>query len=94
MAQKTFDELQRLKSNWRSDPCWDIETTEGFEAHYDDLLQYRLEVEAEWDALRDFHWQEVANQLGIPGNVALAQYIKGLERRIDELEKWRAEERS
>lgn len=49
MATKTAEEIQALKDNWRKDPCWDIEDTEGFEDHKDELLAYRLEVEAEAD---------------------------------------------
>jgi hypothetical protein len=42
---KTREEVESLKSHWKSDGCWDIETTEGFEDYHDELLAYRLEVE-------------------------------------------------
>jgi len=29
----TPEQIQKLKDNWSQDPCWDIEDTEGFEAH-------------------------------------------------------------
>lgn len=42
---KTREEVEALKSNWYSDSCWDLEDTEGFEAHRDELLTYRKQVE-------------------------------------------------
>ena len=44
---KSPEEVRKLKENWRRDPCWDIEDTEGFEDYREELLQYRLNVEAE-----------------------------------------------
>lgn len=34
--------------DWKQDPCWDIEDTEGFEAHYDELKAFSLEMRAIW----------------------------------------------
>jgi hypothetical protein len=45
MSEKTHDEIEALKKNWLNDPCWDIEDTEGFEEHHDELYIYRLEME-------------------------------------------------
>lgn len=39
-----------LQKSWLKDPCWDIETTEGFEAYHDELKAYREEIEAETTA--------------------------------------------
>ncbi len=47
MATKTPEEIEKLKASWRRDPCWDIEDTEGFEDHQEELLAYRKQVEAE-----------------------------------------------
>lgn len=44
---KTQEEIEALKSNWIKDPCWDIEDTEGFEDHKEELLAYRLQIEAD-----------------------------------------------
>lgn len=41
-------EIEELKSNWKEDPCWDIEETEGFEAHKQELYVFRLEQENKW----------------------------------------------
>lgn len=39
--------IEDLKQNWRNDPCWDIERTEGFEEYAGELLEYRLQYEYE-----------------------------------------------
>ena len=49
---KTPQEIQDLKDNWLADPCWDIEDTEGFEAHREELLAFHNEHRAEWDRER------------------------------------------
>lgn len=41
--------VEELKYQWEQDPCWDIETTEGFEDHKEELLTHRLKMEAKWD---------------------------------------------
>jgi len=47
---KTRGEIEALKANWFNDAYWDIETTEGFEDHKDELLAYRQEMEAIWES--------------------------------------------
>lgn len=47
MTKKTQEEIDALKASWRKDPCWDIEDSDGFEEHKEELIAYRLEVEAE-----------------------------------------------
>lgn len=50
---KTRKEIEALKTNWLRDPCWDVEGTEGFEAHHDELLAFReTAIDAEADQLR------------------------------------------
>lgn len=52
---KTIEEIEKLKKNWASDPCWDIEDTEGFEDYYDELLAYRKEQEEKWKTEYEEH---------------------------------------
>lgn len=44
--ERTRADVESLKAAWKEDPCWDLEHTEGFEAHYWELkafsLQHRL----------------------------------------------------
>lgn len=44
--KKTNDEIEALKQNWMKDPCWDIEDTEGFEEHKEELLAWVKEYES------------------------------------------------
>lgn len=44
----TKQAIDDLKANWMKDPCWDIEETEGFEEHKEELQAFRLEQEKEW----------------------------------------------
>lgn len=46
---KTRDEIENLKQNWFSDPIWDLENTEGFEAHKEELLTFSMSCEKEWE---------------------------------------------
>ena len=50
---RTAEEIEALKTNWRDDPIWDIEDTEGFELHRDELVAYRLEWEVHWKLQRE-----------------------------------------
>jgi hypothetical protein len=36
----TEAEVEALKRKWRSDPCWRLASTKGFEAHADELEAY------------------------------------------------------
>lgn len=78
---KTREQIDALKKNWRYDPCWDIEDTEGFEEHKEELLAYRLEVEGQWQEAEDKRINERAERLKC--SVELVRYLENLERRID-----------
>lgn len=78
---RTGPEILELKCGWLRDNCWDIEETEGFEAHRDELLAFRLQCEAEWKA----KLQSRAAELGC--TVALVQYLEGLEYQIKALDR-------
>lgn len=52
MSAKSPEDIQRLKESWLHDPCWDIEDTEGFEDHMEELLAFRKQKEAEWEDKR------------------------------------------
>ena len=51
---RTPEDIEKLKANWLSDPCWDIENTEGFEAHHEELFAFRKEYEGKQEAI----WKE------------------------------------
>lgn len=39
---KTRRDIENLKRAWLTDPLWDLEDTEGFEAHAAELQEFRL----------------------------------------------------
>lgn len=81
--------VEELKRQWLGDPCWDIEDTEGFEAHRDELLAFRREVE------RDRRREELSRALDKADrwgcSTALVRYVEALEARIATLEAHQAE---
>ena len=78
---KTRKEVEQLKSNWESDPCWDIEETEGYEFHYGELMRFRIEKEAEW---AQQHTNEILKKAdALLCSFSLAEYLVRLEEKID-----------
>lgn len=63
---RTPEEIERLFENWKEDPCWDLEFTEGFEAHHDELLRLSRSWKAECDRRWDQRMLREAHQLGLP----------------------------
>lgn len=87
--QVTREEIERLKANWRDDPCFDLAPfgrEPGYESYADELAQFEAECKAKWKAERDTADERWRVQHGVD-NDALAKYLKGLEWRIKELEK-------
>lgn len=62
---RTPEEIADLKKSWKSDPCWDIEDTEGFEAHRDELRLYHEEQVREWERLDLLKLELEAKRQGI-----------------------------
>lgn len=83
---KSADEIQKLKDGWRHDPCWDIEDTDGFEAHKEELLKYRLEQEVIWNERRENRVSDEMGKMGIT-NRNTYFYLKGIENSIEQLQK-------
>jgi hypothetical protein len=50
ITMATQEEIEKLKKGWLKDPCWDIEITEGFEQHVEELFNFRRQTEAEQKA--------------------------------------------
>ena len=82
VEKRSQSEVFELKQQWKADPSWDIEDTEGFEAHHDELLAFRMECEAEWEQQDKTRLEKRAVSLGCPGNLDLARYVENLESRI------------
>lgn len=84
--RRTRAEIENLKAQWATDPIWDLEDTEGFEAHREELAQYAEEMIDKWDREYAERLRQKADDLGVPGNSKLALYVIRLEERIANLE--------
>lgn len=86
--KRTPEEIEDLKAQWLADPCWDIEATDGFEEHRQELAKFGAKKEAEWKRAAEAerlaeigHWR---GQLACGSE--LAEYVIKLERRLARLE--------
>mgnify|MGYP000499881927 CR=1 FL=1 len=73
---KTRAEIDKLILDWREDPCWELEDTEGFEDHRTELLGVRMECEAKWKARAEREHAEARAKLLQPFWTALPQDIR------------------
>ena len=53
---KTREEVEALKADWLKDPIWDIEDTEGFEDHHDELKAFHDQMRKEWTERAERRW--------------------------------------
>ncbi len=91
---KTPQEIEALGKNWEGDPCWDIEDSEGFEDHKQELKKYRLQKERDWACEEFNRLYQKAVSLGIEDigkgkderTLDLVKYLDRLEERVKALE--------
>lgn len=84
MPKKSWAEVRTLKDQWRADPIWNLEDTEGFEEHYHELFDYRVYWEEIWRKDQRENLRNRASTLEC--SRATAEYIIFLEERIRKLE--------
>lgn len=82
----TREQVEKLKDNWCSDPCWDLWETQGYEAYRDELKRFQDTQELLWIMRDAKRLRETAERMGIPGNITLARYLGDLESRIRKIE--------
>lgn len=82
---KSREEIEELKRQWSLDPNWDIESTEGFEDHNEELTTYSQLMHKIWNDQQD---QRVASDMKRKGITDLATYnwLSKLDDRIQEIE--------
>ena len=93
---KTREQVEYLKRDWNSDPCYDLEDVANepeWAEHRDELLQFakeRHEAKERAAAVRQREYEAELDALAdtwqIPGNRALAGHLKRLSDRLTELE--------
>ncbi|MGA7950447.1 MAG: hypothetical protein WCA45_09855 [Thiobacillaceae bacterium] len=62
MEKRTSVELAALKAKWLEEPYWVIEDTEGFEAHRDELRQFRHDAHAKQEQEKQARLIKLINQ--------------------------------
>lgn len=88
--RKTNEEIAALKENWKKDPHWDIEDTEGFGEHRVELIEYRMQMQAEWITQEEERIEHRARVIEIETGVIAtgpAQFIKTyaeIEREVEQ----------
>ena len=83
--KRTDLEITELKNSWKFDGCWDIEDTDGFEDHYDELRAWRLEYEREWKERQQKALEDRAKEANC--SIETMRVIQGLESQIQQLQK-------
>ena len=83
-SPKTREEIEYLKRDWLSDPCYDLESVEGFEWHHEELLELREEHEAKWQQQRADEIKEMSARWEC--SEATAVKIESLQYQLDRLE--------
>lgn len=85
---KSQEEIEALKRSWHRDPIWDIEETEGFEDHREELKAYREQLDAEYEKKERTRLIEKSAMLcGNATSVELVKYIENLEAKIEQLQR-------
>lgn len=83
---KTREEIEKLKSQWYSDPIWDIENTEGFKDHKQELYYYRMACENRWNERIKKRLLSLSVLFGTENNLILTAQLDNMLNRIRELE--------
>jgi len=81
---KARHQVERLKIAWLADPLWDIEDTEGFEEHHNELVQFRKAAQERWKAAeqaREAAIDAEADRLGVHGLLRLLRQVEELQHR-------------
>ena len=87
MQKRTEAEIEDLKRQWERDPIWDIEETEGFEAHREELLAWREAKEAEWEDETKRKEAEDLEKLKIASDHDTWKAIQSIKKEIDRLDR-------
>jgi hypothetical protein len=85
---KTRKEIDKLKAAWLRDPVWNIENSDGFEEHAEELLEFRHRSEERQRVAREAAIDAEADRLGARG---LYRMVLALTERVEKLEDAREE---
>lgn len=60
----TREEIEKLKESWLHDSCWDIEDSEGFEEHREELVAFHKEQDVKWEEKKQKREAERVKKIG------------------------------
>lgn len=85
-SQRTRSAIGELKAEWKRDGGeWDLEDAPGWEAHRDELLAFRKETEAAWEAEAKREHEADIQKLMAPALALLPEHADdGLSRAVAE----------
>lgn len=62
---RSKQEINDLKSEWESNPNWDLWASPGFEAHEQELREHQIKKEIEWSKAKDRRIRMAATSMGL-----------------------------
>jgi len=83
---KSREEVEALKQDWLSEPCYNLNGIEGFEAYNKELEDFQAHWEQIWEEKeneRQLAIDKKANKLGIEGIYRLVLKNQELTKRIE-----------
>ncbi|NHT78951.1 hypothetical protein G8E10_24945 [Rhizobiaceae bacterium CRRU44] len=84
MTQKPRMEVLDLMAQWAADSWdYDLEDTEGFEFHRNELREYRIRLEQEREAEEAARILAFAKSIGCANNLPLARKLDSFEKRLN-----------
>ncbi|QIC46214.1 hypothetical protein GAG94_03185 [Lysinibacillus sphaericus] len=84
--EKSYNhELEKLKSDWLADPIWDIEETEGFEEHKEELLAFRLKQEKAWEEEQNAKKEE---EIAYTESIGVVDLYKIIQKQQEQFRKY------
>jgi len=81
---KTRAEVEDLKAQWLTDPCWDIYATEGYGDYESELIVFQQAQEDQWARAEEASIRVIMERYEC--NRTMAQSMKAQERCMARLE--------
>jgi ribosomal protein L6P/L9E len=81
---KTREDVENLKANWISDPCYNLETVEGFEEYSNELRRFQTMMESKWKNEYNDMIKSLSEKYEC--SFKLAEYIYNLEIKLQKIQ--------
>lgn len=81
--ERSAEDVGNLMNQWLADPVWDLEFSDGFEAHYYGLLYFSRDTKRKWRISRTTRHTKKAEELGFPGRPDIGDLHEQLTARMN-----------